>query len=173
MIVLEQRNWMEQRTNQPLSHDAGKLLLFLIKRLSIPRESWVHTYCFLGQKKQLPKKKKERKDFLQQDMERVVEIVEMNLPCVVVGMGKLASECLLDNAPSILKKRAGTVWDTNSRFAKLGIERAWISYSTDAALYDPVLAVGISRVIGKAAREAGIEIQLNQDLKMFDWSNYL
>lgn len=164
---------MEQKNRQLLCHDAGRLLVWIIKRLSIPRDRWNHTYCFTGQKKQLPTKKKDRKLLLAADMQRLIDVVKANQPCVLVGMGKLTCECLLDDAPSVLKNWAGTRWGTNQTFSKLGIRTAWISYTTDAALFDPELSVGISRVIGKAAAEAGIPIKINTNLSMFDWDDYV
>jgi hypothetical protein len=157
---------MEQRNRQPLCHDGGKLLIWLVKRLSIPRESWVHTYCFFGQKKQLPTKKLERRKLLVPSIEDLKKFIEVHQPCVVVGMGQLACECF--TGASLLKKKAGTSWDS-----RLMDDKVWISQSTDAALFDPQLAVPISRVLGKAAMQAGINIKLNTDLTMFDWSNYL
>lgn len=164
---------MEQKNNQLLCHDAGRLLVWLVRRLSIPREKWNHTYCFMGQKKQIPTKKKLRQTFLAADMVRLRDFLGRNQPCVVVGLGNLTCECLLDGAPSTLKKKEGWSWNTRSRLFKMGIEKAWVSYSPDAALFDASLCVNISRTIGHAARQAGIDIKLNNELKSFDWSKYL
>jgi hypothetical protein len=161
---------MEQKNRQLLCHDGGKLLIWLVKRLSIPREVWNHTYCFTGQKKQLPTKKKDRVEFLDSHMRKLKEVIRVNSPCVVVGSGKITCECLTGS--SVLKRRAGTRWKTNLTFSRAGVKKVWIMHNTDAALYDPDLIVSMTRVLWKAATEAGIPTQIDYDLKMFDFSNY-
>jgi hypothetical protein len=162
---------MEIKEKRQLVDDRGKLLIFLIKRLSIPRHAWVHTYCYDGNNpKSIPTQKWKRKTFLAPYIEKLLDFISLNSPCTIVGMGKLAMECMLGD--SLLKKKAGTYWRPNIPFTKLGVERVWITRSPDAALFNPELAVSLSRCIGKAALEANIDIKIDYTLPMFDFSNY-
>lgn len=172
LVVLESRNIQEVKDHRPLSHDGGKLLVWLIKRLSIPREEWIHTYLFGGaNKKSIPTVKQLRKEFLAPHVERLLDTIKMNSPCVVIGMGKLSSEILAGG--SLLKKKVNTHWEPNIMILRrLGINRVWITYGPDAALYDPGLLVGMSYVFFEAAKEANITIKFDYTLPMFDFHKY-
>lgn len=100
----------------------------------------------------------------------MLDFIQLNEPCVVVGMGKLSMECLL--GASLLNRKAGTCWTPNLAFTRLGIEKVWITNSTDAALFNPVMAVSISRILVKAAEEADIEPKIDYSLPMFDFIKY-
>lgn len=141
--------------------------------MGIAREDWVHTYCFSGaNKKQIPTIKEERKAYLAEHKERLVNTIQMNTPCVVIGMGKLSSEVLVGG--TLLKKTVNTYWHPDIiAFRKLGIYKVWITYGPDAALYNPELLVGMSYVVGEAALEAGITVKFDYTLKCFDFSKYL
>lgn len=163
LLLLDSIHYMEQRLRRPLGHGGGQLLQMLLKRLSIRREDWVHEYC-CENKEELPKKKKERLQALLENIRRVKERIRMNEPCIIVGMGKLSCEVLTD--ASLVKSRAGTCWRTKD-FGKV-----WITYSPDAALFDPPLVVEIYGVIAKAAEAAGIPIEFNPKVPMFDFEQY-
>src|SRR5215831_8390680 len=90
VIVLDHKNWQEVRFHQDLVHGAGELLRFMLKRMSLPRESWTHTYCYHGEKREIPSKKKERLTFLRDSLTSVNKFLIANRPCIIVGMGKLA-----------------------------------------------------------------------------------
>lgn len=160
------------KERRPLIHDGGRLLTFLVKRLSIPRESWTHTYFFDGNKTIIPTVKWKRRDYLMPHLDNLVEFINLNQPCVVVGMGKLCAEAMIGK--SILKKAAGTYWDSKTVLKqKAKLYKVWISHTTDAALYNPELAVGITRIIWRAAMEAGIETKIDYSLTFPDfWYGY-
>ena len=164
MLLLDSPHYHERRTKEPLSHDGGQILRMVINRLSIPREAWVYDYCCLEDKEHLPKKKKERLMTLSSNIRRVHERIRLNEPCVIVGMGKLPCEVLTD--ASLVTSKAGTCWRTKD-FGKV-----WITYSPDAALFDPVLIVDIYGVLANAAKAAGIEIEFNPYVPMFNWEAY-
>jgi hypothetical protein len=86
-------------------------------------------------------------------------------------MGKLSMECLL--GASLLNRKAGTCWTPNLSFTRAGVNKVWITNSTDAALYNPVMAVGISRILVRAAVEADLEPKIDYTLTMFDFANYM
>jgi hypothetical protein len=167
---------MELKLHKELVHDGGRLLRWMMQKLSIDREDWVHTYAFQGSwSAKIPTNKRRRKMYLAENihMDRLVDIIRLNSPCSVVGMGRLSCEVLTGG--SILSKKVGADWDSGFPIAmrKIGVEKVWITYSPDAALYDPGLVVDISRVLGHAAMESNIKIEINRGLKLFDWSNYL
>jgi hypothetical protein len=173
-IVLDHMNWLEQQgPKYRLNHDGGKLLKFLMQRLSIGSNHWTFGYCFEGQKKSLPTKKKERQAMLGKHLttlhERMVLAKKELGQMQIIGVGRLACECLTGS--SELKKRSGTSWMPLQRWRDLS-DQVWICYSTDAALFDAGLAVEISGVISAAARKAGVETKIKTDLPMFDWSEY-
>lgn len=118
----------------------------------------------------LPRRKKDRYNYLEKHISRVLEFIAMNEPCVVVGMGRLTCECLTGS--SILKKKAGTSWEPILKFKKIGVKKVWIANSPDEALFNPVLCVSISRVLGRAAMDADIPIAMDYTLPMFDFTNY-
>jgi hypothetical protein len=163
-------NWQEMKEHRQLCHDGGKLLRFLVDRLSIPRDRWICTYCFKGVKKSIPTKKKERIKFLSDNMQQLGELIRINRPCAAVVLGQLGCECF--TGASRLDTRSDTCWPPNRFFREMGLKRIWVASSPDAALFDPVLCVSISRVIGKAAIQAGIEVKMNYDLEMFNFSQY-
>lgn len=171
LIVLSEKNWQEVKERKNLSHDGGKLLLWMLDRISIPRENWVHTYAYEGVKKNIPKVAWERKAFLIPSVSTLVKFVEVNYPCSVVAMGRLARECLL--YPPVSKKKEGAEWDVSIPFRRIGLEHAWVTYMPDAALYAPALAVEIAWVLAQAAKEAGIPTKINYELKSFrNWYRY-
>jgi hypothetical protein len=94
----------------------------------------------------------------------MAEFIKVNSPCVIVGMGRLACETL--TGESVLNSRAGTWWQTED-FGKVRIAQ-----STESALYDPELIVGISGVLTDAAVWAGLEIRFDPSVPMFDWEPY-
>jgi hypothetical protein len=165
VIVLDTKHWQEIRFHDELGHDAGRLLKFLLRRMSLARGSWSHTYVYKGSKDDLPGKKKERLTFLTDHLTQVNEHINHHLPCVIVGMGKLACEYLTGHSKLI--DRAGTCWRTGL------YGDVWITYSPDAALFDPVLCVSLYGVLFKAAESAGIEPKFDPSVPMFDWTPYL
>lgn len=146
------------------SHDAAKILHMLMSRLSIPRSDWVLARCFAGRKKDLSSKKAERLKQMANDIISLDVLLELNRPCVVVGMGKLPCEVLVN--ASLLSTRAGSCW--RCRFGG----KAWITYSPDASLFDPGLVVDMSAVLAKAAEWAKIETKFNRNTILFDWTDY-
>jgi hypothetical protein len=178
-IVLDAYNWQEAQSHRELSHDGGRLLMWLTDSLSLQRgKHWTHSYCFRDQKKFVPTVKEERKRYLTDAMARLHSEMEEARrrfgALVVVGLGKLSCECLLDATD--LNAKAGTYWKNVRRmWFDIVTDRIWIANSTDAALFDPVLIVEITRVLAKAAEQAGIEIRLRgpDELPVFDWSKYL
>lgn len=172
LVVLESRNLMEVKNHRALCHDGGQLLIWFIKRHSIAREDWVHTYCFGGaNKKQIPTKQLERKTYLKPHVDRLIETVSMNSPCVVIGMGKLSSEILAGG--SLLNKKVNTYWHPNIIALRgLGVNKVWITHNPEAALYSPELLVGMSYVFCMCAEEANIPFKLDYTLPMFNFSNY-
>src|SRR5262249_53123562 len=148
VLVLDSMNWQEIRFHQELGHGAGELLRFMLRRMSLSRQTWTHAYCFRGDKKDIPSKKKERLGFLADHLTAVNQLISANQPCVVVGLGKLACEYLTGH--SVISDRAGTCWPTANH------GRVWITYAPDAALFDPVLCVSIYGVLFKAAEKANL-----------------
>ena len=139
-----------------------ELLKFLCARHSIPRTDWIHVYCHDG-KVALPKKKEIRMAVMTKGLEDAKAKIEAAKPYVLVGLGRLPCEVL--TIASILSTKAGTCWET-----KLW-GKVWISYSPDAALYNPGLIVQISRIIKYAAQDAGIETKPVQ-VPMFRFEEY-
>lgn len=164
IVILESKNWQEIKEHQNLVHDAGLLLRWIIERLNIPRDRWVHTYCYEGNKKSIPNKKAERRAFLEPHIEALEDFIEANSPCSLVGMGKLAAEVLVGG--SVLKRLVGARWNTKMRFTRLGVETVGITYMPDAALHSPDLCVPISRMIVWMVREIGIEPVINYQLRI-------
>jgi hypothetical protein len=170
---------MEAQTGRELVHDGGKLLQYLLDRLSIPRTGWVHSYCYRGQKKELPTTKKERSKALEQWMVALALFIRKeaeevpNRQLEALALGRLACECLTGS--SEIGKKAGTCWKPRQEWREIGLKRIWISYSTDAALFDPGLTPAIYGVIAAAARTAGFGIcsKTPQELTPFDWSEYV
>jgi hypothetical protein len=175
-IILDSMQWEEIKNRQRLYHQGGQLLLNIINRLSIPKDKWMFGYCFEGNKKQLPTKKVERQTFLVPHLKllqgRVTVAKEQFGDIRLIGLGKLACECLTGS--SELKKRSGTSWKVKTLWQAL-TERAWVTYSPEAALYDSVLEGDIARVIGNAAMKVGIELRFktNDELPPFDYSDFL
>jgi uracil-DNA glycosylase len=170
LIILDMMDYREQLERKPLVHDGGRLLRNTLQRISVPRNRWVHGYFFNGQKSQLPTKQAERHEFMLDHVEETREFIASHQPCVIVGMGKLTCECFLRT--STMKWVAGRPWKPRLSFRRDGIKKVWISHSPNAALFDPNLIVDISRVLGLAAREAGIDVKINFDVKMFEWDDY-
>jgi hypothetical protein len=165
VMVLDWPHRIERATKEPLSHGGGQLLKAIINRMSIQRGQWVHAYCYNGSKESLPSKKKERRLVMAPDLKRLDSFIKLQRPCVVIGLGKVPCEVLID--ASILSMRAGTCWPSD----KYG--KVWITHSPDSALFDPVLTVGIYGVIAKAAEAAGISIKFNPKSRMFDWRPFM
>ena len=139
------------------------LLKFLCAKLSIKREDWFHLYC-CPKDKTLSKKKDLRRIELRGDLEKVKEEIAKAGEHIIVGLGRLPCEVL--TGASILSSKAGACWDTK----KWGT--VWISYSPDAALYDPGLIVQISRTIMLAANQAGLDPKPAPNIPMFPFEEY-
>lgn len=171
-IVLDHMNYQEQMGIR-LSHGGGSLLKFLIRRLSIDSNQWKFGYCFEGQKKSLPTHKRERQVMLKTHLARLHErmrIAKEELgPMQIIGAGRLACECFTGSTE--LKKRSGTTWRPLAKWKDI-VDKVWICYSPDAALFDAGLAVEITGVLANAAKKAGVSTKTNLSLPMFDWSEY-
>jgi hypothetical protein len=51
--------------------------------------------------------------------------------------------------------------------------KVWVTYSPDAALFDPGLTVNIYGVLWHAALSAGLSPEFNIQSKMFDWRSFM
>jgi hypothetical protein len=179
-IVLDCYNPFELFKRKELAHDGGLYLRWLIERQSILPNQWTHGYCCRKTKKEIPTQKEVRKKFLETSMsilKRDMEEAKRHFgKIVIVGLGKLSCECLLDRID--LSDRAGTYW-TGVRPMWYDVidegDKVWIANSPDAALFDHVLIVEITRVLKQAARQANIRTlwRPNDDLPMPDLSGYL
>jgi uracil-DNA glycosylase len=167
IIILDCLSWQDRRSQgERLDSDGGRLLKFLLQRLEIPRESWVHTYCFLGERKELPNRKKERLETLEPYLAKVERLIDLHKSSTLVGLGRIACE-FLTGTPQLISK-AGTCWSTSRSKTK-----AWISYSPEACLFDPGLAVDMTGVLANAAARAGIKTGFNLRLPLFVWEPFL
>jgi hypothetical protein len=70
LLLLDYQHQLERNFRSPLCHDGGKLLTWILQRHRIPRERWLHTYVSLGDKKDLPGRKKEREQALVGDVDQ-------------------------------------------------------------------------------------------------------
>jgi hypothetical protein len=156
----------------PLGSDGQELLGWIVRRLSIKREQWSQAFCYPKNRKHLSTRKWLREKELEPYVEKLVETIRRNEPCVIVGMGKLASEVLL--GITMIKKVTGTKWRSKLRFARMeGHEALWITHSPNAALFDPNLAVEISQVVWQAALEAELPAELDHSIKLLSWEKYI
>jgi hypothetical protein len=179
-FLLDCYNQHEIYNNEPLSHDGGKLFKWLIDRQSIGPMNWTFDYCCRKLKKEIPTQKEARKSFLATHMEllhkEMAEAKRVYGEIVIIGLGKLSCECLLDEVD--LKNRAGTYWVSSRKLWHDIIEEGevvWVANSPDAALFDAQLIVEITRVIKMGAKQAGIATKWlnNTECPMPDLSNYL
>jgi hypothetical protein len=181
-LVLDAMHYREMQFRTPLCHDGGKLLQCVLDRYSIPRQQCRIGYCFEGQKKSLPKKRTDikRPSYVQgRDRFLIPHLVKLHEKMKlakkdlgkieVIGLGRLACECLTGN--SVLKRLTGTTWKVKDRWKDI-VEKAWITGSTDAALFDPQQITEITGVLVNAAERAGIKTEF-REIGMFDWSNYI
>jgi hypothetical protein len=139
------------------------LLKWLCSRWSIKREDWHELYCYnVKIKAAIPKKKQDR--LAMPDLVKAEDNIKATSNYLVIGLGKHSCEFL--TGASLLNSRVGGCWNTK----KFG--EVWITYSPDAALYDPNLVVPIFGVIGMAAEEAGIKVKADPKVPMFTWEEY-
>jgi hypothetical protein len=155
-IVLDHYNAYEHK---PLIHKGGEMLKWLLASLSIPNDRWRYGYCYRGFKKEIPTQQDERKKFLESSMSYLLEEMKTAQAevgqLVLVGLGKLACECLMDKVD--LKDRAGTYWEqTRKIWFPIVMGRIWIARSPEAALFNAVLEIEIIRVLKEAANQASI-----------------
>lgn len=179
LVVLDCLNFMEVQMKRELCHDGGSMLRFLFDRLSIPRMYWEHTYAYRGQKKEIPTRKKERWSFLTTamlDLDRFIQ-QRRDTPTrsnvEVLAMGRLACECLVGS--SAIGKKAGTCWKPRREWSESGFKRVWVSFSPEAALFDPGVAVSITGTIAAVAKATGFVVatKSHKEVPMFDWSEFL
>ena len=122
-------------------------------------------YCYYTK----PESKEEFRD--QARAHRMEQIREMFYiePFVIIGFGWMACDMLFRKGRSQTRTRTGAKW-----LLSPGAEtEAWLTYDPAAALFDPNLVVDISWVIVNAAKDAGIEIVPNPNVKPFSWDPYL
>jgi hypothetical protein len=177
-LILDCLHWKEERYRKLLCHDAGKLLIWILERYSIPPSRWRQGYCFKGQKKVIPTKKPERQEFLKGALSELhAQIAQAKKDfggeLQLIGLGSLACECLIGG--SRLAEYSCTTWKVLPQWRDLGIAKAWICSSPTAALYKPDLAREISGVLMAACRKVGIESKprLLGELPLpFDWTEY-
>lgn len=88
-------------------------------------------------------------------------------------MGRLACECLIGT--SAITKRAGTCWKPRKEWIESGFKRVWVSFSPEAALFDPGVAVSITGTIAAAAKATGFVVSTKpqEEVPMFDWSEFI
>ena len=80
-------------------------------------------------------------------------------------MGKLAAEVLVGGPYA--HKKIGAWWEPKWQpfGEKLGIKKVWLTYTAEAALYDPNLAVDITGILDDACEHAGIPTKPDLTLK--------
>jgi hypothetical protein len=112
-LVLDCRHWKEERYRAPLHHDAGKLLIWTLERQSIFRSQWRHGYCFKGQKKTIPTRKKERQEFLKESLallhNEIAQAKEDFGELQLIGLGAVACESLVGG--SRVNEYSHTSWE--------------------------------------------------------------
>ena len=170
VLILDKMNKIERQTRKPLAHDGGRLLRWMLDRLSISRDAWVHTYVSQDAAV-LPTTKAERLEYLDEYRKDLLQFLYQHRPFKVICMGKLACEALLDVSSN--KYKIGLYEEPLYSFVQAGAKRVWITYTPDAALFDPEKVVDISRVVWRACIQAGIECRIDYSLPMYDWSKYL
>ncbi len=173
LVVLDCRNFEEVKSRRDLIHDGGKLLKHMLDRISIPRDSWEHTYIYSRTKNNIPTKKLDRWNFLNAGMLDLRYQISNYQPTEIVAMGGLACEIL--TGASRVSDREGTCWKFRREWQDLELKRVWVSYAPDAALFEPGLMCNIIGVLATAGKAAGLNVRpkpLNETL-VFDWTEYI
>ena len=168
VIILDNPSWNMGGPN--LNHEGagGSILKFTLKRLSIPRDAWVHLWVYPEREiRDIPSKKAAREKFLAPHINKLEEEILLHSPSVLVGLGRLACEFL--TGTPVLKNKAGTCWSNR----RLSDKKVWIGYSPVATLFDPNLYVDVTGVIANACQRAGIPTHFDPNVPIFDWSPYM
>ncbi len=135
---------------------ATKLLLWMIKRMSLSLEQIAIDYILKCHKpKQQLKKKPERLEAIRQCKSNDNLSIK---PKAIVLMGSIACE---SKFPDQLKNREGAYWFDNPR--------VFVTYSPAYAIETPSQIVGIYRMIWWAAEYAGLNPKFNPQIKPFNY----
>jgi hypothetical protein len=171
-----------------------ELLQFCLERNSIGVEQLVLNraggpfhYCYLHTP---ASRSADREAERSARMLQLREQIQQAGPFQIIGFGWAACDTLFPVGKSGMKDRIECAWplvpdyliesipnlDDYPRECRIRdklLARAYLTYDPFAALYDPNLAVDISRVLEKAAKKAGIETKSNLEVPMFNWLPFM
>ena len=87
-------------------------------------------------------------------------------PKAIVAMGPVACQAFLHTEP---KDRDGEKWKPVEPEVAAIVDKVWATYNPGSGIQDPTECVGLSRVLWRAAEEAGLHPYFNRDVNPFDF----
>lgn len=111
-------------------------------------------------------KKFEKQAFIEACSTHRFALLQTYRPKALVAMGPIACEAFLHTEP---KDRDGEKWKPVEPEVAAIVDKVWATYNPGYGIQDPTECVGLSRVLWRAAEDAGLKPYFNKDIKPFDF----
>lgn len=172
MIFSDYPDYFADRARRPYSMDVGKLLNWLLLRMSVDPEDVVYEYtlrCYA--QKTLPTTKAERYVCIQECNQYRFATIAKCRPKAIVTFGQVSLEAF--TGKTRVKDNSGLNVPTNEGLVKKYVPHVWCGYSVQYGLMSPAEVPDMFRTIWYAAKEAGFKLKINPNVPPFVWPNIL
>lgn len=156
---------LDDRRGRPFVSEAGELLKWMLRRMSLSLESVYIDYTVKCYPEKLPKKKPERYVAIQACSKYRIATLQSLRPKEIVGFGQLSCESLIGK--SNVGDYANTCWPSSDPQVAAIVPRVWIGYSIGYPLNAPGEAHSQFGLIWLAAEAAGLHPQINEAIKPY------
>lgn len=169
-IYVDHPGFMDDRQTRPFASDAGQLLKWMLRRMSIPPEQVYLDYivkCYPGKK--MTGKKPQRLSYIQQCDRYRIATLQMVFPREIIGFGGLCLEAFCGHAMQNIGNFANAFWPPRDpRIAQM-VNRVWIGYSAGYPVAPGAAGEAQNQfgLLWMAAEAAGLKPVINEDVRPF------
>jgi uracil-DNA glycosylase family 4 len=167
LIFLDSPNLVEDRRGKGIVSDAASWVVWALKRMSILEGYYIDyiVKCYSGSNK-LFGKKRERLQCIEACAIYRIATLQLFSPKAIIGMGPLCSLALIGREVGATE---GTNWIPTESFVGSCVDHVWITYAAGYPLKDPAESVGVFRTLFMAAKEAGLNPEIDKTVQPYDY----
>lgn len=159
---------LDDRRSRPFVSEAGELLRWMIRRMSLSLESVYIDYTVKCYPQKLPTKKPERYVAIQACSKYRIATLQSLRPKELIGFGQLSCESLIGK--SNVGDYANCWWPPSDPQILAIVPRVWIGYSIGYPLNSPSDSHQQFGLIWMAAEAAGLKPKINDNIKPYKFN---
>lgn len=167
-IYLDYPSFLDDRRGRSFVSDNGEFVKYCLKRMSVKLEDVYLDYIVKCAPGKMPGKKEDRMACVRACSQyRFAALQKLPHIKAIVGLGSLSCETF--TMVKEVGKRAGADWEPISPIMKQHVDHIWIGISPGVLKEQPAEAGSIFRVIWMAAEEAGLNPEVDESVKPYDF----